>query len=105
MEKWLRRWRGVFCGHANAAKAAADADFASGSGSGWSPIPGKCTDTIRDLRSARCARGKSKKPGRVTVLDDLKTNLECDAFSSADSSKVFNVTLVVLVTILIQVVL
>ena len=49
--------------------------------------------------------GQVEETGQGDLLDDLKTNLECDAFSSADSSKVFNVTLVVLVTILIQVVL
>ena len=64
--------------------------------------PGKCVDTIRDLRNAKCGRSKSKKSGN-SVLNDLKTSLECDAFNAAaNNSKVFNVTLVVLMSLLIK---
>jgi hypothetical protein len=72
VEKWLRRWRGIFCG--NAGQAAVDGrrndvEFFGGT----SPIPRKCVDTIRDLRNTKCAKAKSKIA--TSVLDELKTNL------------------------------
>eukprot|EP00095_Tigriopus_kingsejongensis_P001502 snap_masked-scaffold1086_size63525-processed-gene-0.1 protein:Tk01502 transcript:snap_masked-scaffold1086_size63525-processed-gene-0.1-mRNA-1 annotation:"hypothetical protein DAPPUDRAFT_119395" len=64
-EKWLKRWRGVFCTHL---------------GQSQSPWPnydpaGPCRAILRDMRSASCQRSKNN------VLEDIKHHLECDTFN------------------------
>lgn len=72
IEKWLRRWRNVFCGHA-----------AQTGSSGVSTLTGICQTTVRDLRSAQCSSSSSSK--RKSVLQSLKTDLECDAFNRSSN--------------------
>ena len=67
IEKWLRRWRGVYCGHRAQINPA-----------GISILSGLCQQAVRDLRSAQCAGSKRK-----SVLQSLQDDLECDAFNSA----------------------
>ena len=72
IEKWLRRWRNVYCGHS-----------AQIGPSGIKTLTGPCQSTVRHLRSAQCS-GSSRK----SVLQSLQTDLECDAFNGS-SSKLF----------------
>ena len=65
VEKWLRRWRGVYCGHQTQTRT-----------DSLSILTGICQETIRDLRSAKCAGEQGK-----SVLRSLKYDLECDAFN------------------------
>ena len=71
MEKWLRRWRGVYCGHQT------QIDINS-----FAILTGICQETIRDLRSAKCASGSQE--GK-SVLTSLKYDLECDVFNHSTS--------------------
>ena len=91
IEKWLRRWRNVFCGHTTQI-----------SSSGVSILTGICQTTVRDLRSAQCSSSSSTK--RKSVLQSLKTDLECDAFnkSSIFGSKWWLIILPTTISIFIQ---
>ena len=71
VEKWLRRWRGVYCGHQT------QTDINS-----FAILTGICQETIRDLRSAKCASGSQE--GK-SVLTSLKYDLECDVFNHSTS--------------------
>ena len=66
-EKWLRRWRGVFCGHDTQVQPL-----------GLSVLTGRCLDAVRDLRSAKCANYEGR-----SVLTSLQYDLECDAFNAS----------------------
>ena len=66
-EKWLRRWRGVFCGHETQVQPL-----------GLSVLTGRCLDAVRDLRSAKCANYEGR-----SVLTSLQYDLECDAFNAS----------------------
>jgi len=72
LEKWLRRWRGVYCG------MEAQAKF-----NGMQTMMGPCRGMLRDLREARCAGSKDK-----SVLQALRNDLECDVFGSATTATV-----------------
>lgn len=74
-EKWLRRWRGVTCDHRQE-----DVNKR------------ECGDVLKDLRAASCQQYSDK-----SVLEALKTELECDAFSSASR---FTAVLAVVITTL-----
>ncbi len=75
-EKWFRRWRGVYCDHFSLTGAA-----------GLDILTGRCREALRDFRLASCrqqtAGADNAKP--VSVMQELRTNLECDAFSAADA--------------------
>ena len=74
IEKWLRRWRNVYCGHA----------AQTSSSGGVSILTGICQTTVRDLRSAQCSGSAGSM--RKSVLQSLQTDLECDAFNGASSN-------------------
>ena len=76
-EKWLRRWRGIFCGHT-----------AQTSSGGLAQLTGICRNAVRDLRNAYCANdGYSSKQKPETVLHAIRERLDCDiAFSDASLS-------------------
>ena len=84
LEKWLRRWRGVYCGHIAQAKMDA-----------MQTMMGRCRQMLHDLREARCSGSKDK-----SVLQALRNDLECDVFSSAASvfASVSSVTVALAVT-------
>ena len=73
-EKWLRRWRGIFCGHSTHI-----------SPGGISQITGICRNAVRDLRSAYCANdGYSTPQNPETVLHAIRERLDCDiAYNNA----------------------
>ena len=68
LEKWLRRWRGVFCGHV--VQSTRDA---------MTTLNGLCKETIRDLRRAKCAGSL----GHTSVMKSLRNDLECAVFSGS----------------------
>ena len=77
-EKWLRRWRGIFCGHPTQT-----------SQGGLSKITGVCRNTVRDLRNAYCANDgyHSTQDHPESVLHAIRERLDCDiAFNSASLS-------------------
>ena len=76
-EKWLRRWRGVFCGHETQIQPLA-----------LSVLTGRCLETVRDLRSAKCVNSEDR-----SVLTSLQYDLECDAFNSSVPIKATTVKL------------
>lgn len=73
-EKWLRRWRGIFCGH--------EAQTSPG---GLNQITGICRNAVRDLRSAYCANeGYSTPKNPESVLYAIRERLDCDiAYNNA----------------------
>lgn len=53
VEKWLRRWRTVFCGHAaHIGQQVGRVDVTTGLGS----VSDRCKQTVRDIRQAFCER-------------------------------------------------
>ena len=99
VEKWLRRWRGIFCSHSAQTSDEGRRSDIELSG-GLSSLTGACRDTIRDLRNAKCSsKGKNPSP---SVLQDIKTTLECDAFSSASKSDWASTQLVLIILCLLQ---
>jgi hypothetical protein len=49
-------------------------------------LTGPCQAALRDLRMASC-RSSSEVAIEVSVLEELKENLECDMFSAAAETK------------------
>ena len=91
MEKWLRRWRGVYCGHQT------QTDINS-----FAILTGICQETIRDLRSAKCASGS--QDGK-SVLASLKYDLECDVFNHSASiqSSTVGLVLAMIIALCVQI--
>ena len=91
-EKWLRRWRGVFCSHnPSDLVGAGGASTHTTSRRHHTGRPGhavsthftgggRCEDVVRDFRSASCSGSK------VPLLDELKDQMECDTFNGAAST-------------------
>ena len=105
-EKWLRRWRGVYCGHRELTGPA-----------GLDVLTGRCAAAIRDFRSASCRGRKSqgsysnnfsfpmkKMPHElmlswdnlgltipssiagelpVSVMEEVRETLECETFNGS----------------------
>ena len=89
-EKWLRRWRGVFCSHnppttvgAGSASPHRRSSNAHRTGRGNQASNshftegGRCEEVVREFRSASCSGS------RVPLLDELKDQMECDTFNGA----------------------
>lgn len=66
-EKWLKRWRGVFCNHFEVLESTSH---------GQDPNR-LCRSTLRDMRLASCKESKNN------VLEDIKQRLECDTFNGS----------------------